>query len=367
MNRRHFLARALLTGGLMPFLDGCGRASPAEPDGQRGAPGLVYVAPGGSDSNAGTADAPWLTISHAVAQLRAGDTLLMRGGVYAGTANVIDSERFPVPSGTSWNNAVTIAALPGEPVILRPDGGLQAIRLTTSAPHFLVFQDFVIDMVNQMTPSMQGGPSAIYVSSGAHHNRFQRLDVGNNAGNGIEFSDNNGNSPFNEVLQCSIHDNGRHPAVNSGYGAYVFTSDNLFAGNTIYGNGGYGLHFFSEKGVSQVSRNMIRNNRIYGNGRHGGTNYGVVIASGDGNVARENAISGNRGGLLVYERSSNALVEDNTIVDNAPLEGILITGAVDTVLRGNRVSGNATDIVDMGSRTVWAGSAARPPRRREPN
>ena len=364
MNRRHFLARTLLTGGLVPLLDGCGRASPASPDGQRGTPGVFYVAHTGSDRNGGTSDAPWQTISHAVAQLRSGDTLFIRGGTYTGSANVIDSERFAVPSGTAWSRAITIAAEPGGLVILRPDDGLQAIRLTASAPHYLVFQDFVIDMSSQRTPSALGGPSGIYVSSGSHHNRFLRLDISNNAGTGIEFSDNNGNSPFNEVLQCAIHDNGRHPAVNSGYGAYVFTSDNLFDGNTIHGNGGYGLHLFSEKPSSQVSRNIIRNNRIYDNGRQGGTNYGIVIASGDANVARDNSISSNRGGLLVYERSSNALVEGNTIVNNSPLEGILIAGAVGTVLRGNTISGNAIDIVDLGSGTVGAGPTATPGRRR---
>jgi parallel beta-helix repeat protein len=309
------------------------------------------VANGGSDQSNGSSEAPWRTLAHAVAQLRPGDTLLIRGGVYTGALNEIDSERFAVPSGTSWGNPVTIAAHPGERVVLRPDDGLQAIRLTLSAPHYLVFQDFVIDMSEQTQPSSENGPAGVYVSSGAHHNRFQRLEVMNNLGSGIEFSDNNGNSPFNEVLDSSLHDNGRFPRVNSGYGAYVFTSDNLFEGNAIYGNGGYGLHFFGSA-ASSVSRNVIRNNRIFDNGRNGGSNYGAVVASGDGNVVRDNTISGNRGGLFVYVRSSNAIVERNLIVNNSPLEGIKIEGAVGTRVTANTLSGNAFDIVDMGVGTI---------------
>jgi hypothetical protein len=344
----------LPVASLLSLICGCGGSSPTSPS--AGPSRTFFVATGGSDQGNGARNSPWQTLGYAVSQLRPGDTLLIRGDTYTGPGNVIDSERFTVPSGTSWDDAITIAAHPGELVVLQPDDGSQAIRLTLSAPHYLVFQDLVIDMRNQTTPGFQGGPSGIYVSSGAHHNRFRRLEVKNNMGNGIEFSDNNGNSPFNEVLNCSIHDNGRYPRINAGYGAYVFTSDNVFDGNDIYDNGGYGLHFFSEKAVVQVSRNVIKNNRIHDNGRQGGTNYGMVLASGDENVARDNSISGNRGGVLVYERSSNAFVEGNTILNNNPLEGILILGAVHTTVRGNTVTGNGAGIVDEGEGTVLSGN-----------
>ena len=51
----------------------------------------IYVAPGGSDVNEGTINAPWATFAHAVAELTPGDALYVRGGTY--------SERL-VPNGT---------------------------------------------------------------------------------------------------------------------------------------------------------------------------------------------------------------------------------------------------------------------------
>src|SRR5262245_62983409 len=36
----------------------------------------------GDDKSAGTRELPWRTIGHALTQLRAGDTLCLRGGVY---------------------------------------------------------------------------------------------------------------------------------------------------------------------------------------------------------------------------------------------------------------------------------------------
>ncbi|WP_030434457.1 right-handed parallel beta-helix repeat-containing protein [Actinoplanes subtropicus] len=41
-----------------------------------------YVAPGGSDSAAGTQSAPWASVAHAQSVASAGDTVYLRGGTY---------------------------------------------------------------------------------------------------------------------------------------------------------------------------------------------------------------------------------------------------------------------------------------------
>ena len=43
-----------------------------------------YVSPSGKDTNAGTSTAPFLTIQHAADLVKAGDTVIVRQGVYAG-------------------------------------------------------------------------------------------------------------------------------------------------------------------------------------------------------------------------------------------------------------------------------------------
>jgi parallel beta-helix repeat protein len=225
------------------------------------------------------------------------------------------------------------------------------------APHYLIFQDFIIDMANGTRSETAGGPNGIYLNGGAHHNRFQRLEVKNNTANGIAFSNHNGNSPFNEILNCSLHHNGR--GFNA-YGAYIFTSDNLMEGNDVHSNGGYGLHVYNNTGPLDVSRNIIRNNSIHDNGTLGGTNYGLVVAWGDRNVVQDNNIWGNRGGILIYTNSSNAQVLNNTVHDNTPLEGILISGATGTVVRGNSVYANGMSIVDLGIGTSLSENRSSP-------
>src|SRR6185503_9487063 len=134
--------------------------------------------------------------------------------------------------------------------------------------------------------------------------------------------------------------------ITRGHGVYVSTSDNVFRGNKIHHNEGFGLHFYDDAGALLVSRNVIEDNHIYANGYtngrpSGGAAYGVVVAWGDGNRIARNNITANRGGILVYLGSSNTEIVGNTVYDNTPYEGILIhQAATGTVLRNNNVSLN---------------------------
>jgi parallel beta-helix repeat protein len=314
-----------------------------------GSPRTFFVSTNGSDDNDGSQESPWGTIKYAVARLRPGDTLYLRGGLYTNNEyQAVDSLRGTVPGGTS-SSPITIAGYPGERVTIQPPQTAQVIRLASSAQSYLIFEDLTLDYSNNTT-NLEG----IYLSGGAHHNKFHRIELKYANGFGIVFSKSGGNSGFNEVIDCDIHDTGNgsgEPTI--GHGAYVSTSDNVFRGNRIHDNQGYGLHFYDNDGALLVSRNVVQDNQIFNNGTRSAQTYGVVVAWGDNNRISGNSIYGNRGGVLVYTRSNGAQVSGNTIYSNNPLEGILIQGAVGTVLSNNTVYGNgAGNIIDLGERTV---------------
>ena len=73
--------RGMLTGALMAFVT------------------TSFTGAAFSDANAGTLAAPWRTLSFAVAQLYAGDTLFLRGGTYSSPADSIDSQAITIHSG----------------------------------------------------------------------------------------------------------------------------------------------------------------------------------------------------------------------------------------------------------------------------
>ncbi len=354
--------RLLLVSPLLLFLSACGGSPSAPTSGGGPRPTTFYVASSGADSNAGTIDAPWRTLRYAVSRLTAGDTLYIRGGVYNSGADTIDSQAAPVPSGSSWSSAITIAAQPGEAVAIRPPDGSPAIRLTTGAPHYLIFQDLILDMSQQAdntTPGIADSSEAIYVAGGAHHIRFQRLDVGFTMSNAIQWSTNGVGpsfSSFLELLDSRVHHAGgasgdsNHggDGINNGYGIYTFTDDNLLAGNEFYNNNGYAVVLYG-------SRNTIRNNTIHDNGLRGGTNYGIVIGSSAypltsaDNVVRDNTVFNNRGGIQIYTNAENTKVTNNTVYDNQPLAGIFIQYARNSMVANNRVFGNGDNVVDLGT------------------
>ena len=348
---------ALLAVVVAALVVGCGgkSSSPTAPDGTPaptpGTPRTLFVARNGSDSNTGSQDSPWFTIRHAVSRLRAGDTLYLRGGLYWEDEQAIDSLVATVPGGTSWSNPITIAGYPGESVTIQPPTAIHGLRLTSSSQSYLIFQDFTLDYSNNPT-NLEG----IYLSGGAHHNRFLRLEVRYAKTFGIVFSNNGGNSGFNEVIECDIHHtgNGSGDPLN-GHGAYVFTSDNLFRGNTVHDNEGYGLDFYDNSGQPTVSRNVVRDNQIFNNGTHGGTAYGVVVAWGENNRVVGNSIRQNPGGVMVYTRSTGTEVSGNTIYDNSPLEGLFIQGAVGTIVKNNTIYSNGTNVVNLGQGTQGLG------------
>jgi hypothetical protein len=77
--------------------------------------GLFVDPKNGDDSRAGSRQAPWRTLTHAVGQLKPGDVLYLRGGVYY--------EHVAVMARGTKEKPITIRGFPGELAVL--DGGLR--------------------------------------------------------------------------------------------------------------------------------------------------------------------------------------------------------------------------------------------------
>jgi hypothetical protein len=95
---------------LLALLASLAPALPATPVGAAGA--TYQLAPWGDDRNPGTAERPWRTLHHVAQRIGQpgfpgpGDTVLVRGGTYAGAA--------AFPAGGLPGAPVTFAAYPGE-------------------------------------------------------------------------------------------------------------------------------------------------------------------------------------------------------------------------------------------------------------
>jgi parallel beta-helix repeat protein len=284
--------------------------------------GTYYVATDGSDSNPGTEEQPFLTLSRGVRDLRPGDTLYVKNGTYIGSSQLAD-----IPSGDSWNNPVTIAGYPGHsPVIVKSEYDYHTLYFTSNS--YIVIDGFVIDATNA-----GHGIKITNDSYGiANHIRIQNSQIFNAQGDGIFVTSG---SDGNEFINLQVHNNGTD-GLN--HGIYIKSSNNIVEGCLIYDNKGWGVHVYS--GSGGANNNIIRNNNVYDNSRSQTRGGGIILTSGSGNQAYNNIIWGNMYGIRIDHGASNTYVGGNTIYENIDYSIYIGMGSNDAHIEFNDIYNN---------------------------
>jgi parallel beta-helix repeat protein len=300
-----------------------------------------YTATTGSDSNLGTLAQPFRTIKKGIGVLKAGDTLYLRAGTYM---EKISQLSYPIPSGTSFNNSVTIAGYPNETVTIQA-----GIDITTA--RYLIFKDFVIlgDGV-----AIGSGRDAQGFPSQDNFLRFQNIEVHHWQG-----ADTHGffvNSNHNEFLNVKVHDSPTDPA-NRHHGYYIQGAYNLLDGGEIYNCTGYGIQlyngYWSGGNGGPVHDNIVRNVRIHNNG--GSSNSGgIVISKGNNNLVYNNVIYNiihNGSGIDVNYDATNTKIYNNTIYSNSGYGIFIGSSSSGTSVKNNIIYRNISPIRNDGSGT----------------
>ncbi|KYF75479.1 hypothetical protein BE17_33665, partial [Sorangium cellulosum] len=239
-----------------------------------------YVATNGSDSNPGTLDRPFKTISKGVNAANAGDTVYIRGGTYTGWSNGIH----PTKSGTqaAW---ITFRAYPGELPIL--DGGGSdgsGFEPVSTAVRYI---------------RVMGIAARNYTSSGfanGWNNPSSNIELKytiaeNNGINGIAFYKATGVRIENSII---AHNGNKLPSWSSGV--------NLFqVGGTAQDNVVHGNVSFENIDISS--------NRSDGSG--------FILDENSTGATFENNIGFRNGGSCIrITRSPNAVIANNTCFGN---------------------------------------------------
>jgi len=303
-----------------------------------------YTATTGLDANAGTLTSPFKTIAKGASVLTPGDKLYIRGGTY------VESLVNSVPSGTSWTSPVTLAAYPGETVVVQASGSV-VVRINSSVG-YIVFDGLIFDAARQAGPVVY--LDNLYGSGTPHHIRFQNGEIKNAASSDgvlIEASYTDPQPNYNEFINMKIHDNGSSVLH---HGIYMHSSHNLVTGCDIYNNSGFGVQIYHDNAASGINTSY---NTLSGNKLHDNVASGAVLAGGVGNLAYNNLIWNNRGGILVDYSASNTGVYYNTIYANnagGGVAGIRLganVGASNTTIRDNIIFGNSVGDITTYSAT----------------
>ncbi|GIM88298.1 right-handed parallel beta-helix repeat-containing protein [Paractinoplanes toevensis] len=289
------------------------------------AAGTYYVAPGGSDSNAGTLAAPFATIQKAVGVVAAGDTIALRGGTYK-----LDSTVTIAKSGTSAA-PITLTAYQSE----RPVIDAEALPYTPGAVGSTIpaAQRGAIHMEAAywriVGLEIVHGPYGVYCNA-CNNNTFERLSTHDNYETGFQLQ---GASAGNLILNLDSYNN-RDPRKNGesadglgikegsgagnvvrgvrlwnniddGFDAWAFTSPITIQNSIAYGNGynrwaipnfsgdGNGFKLGGSGGTGPAANHAVSNSMSFSNAAHGFTdngNTGTLLISRS--TAYQNAKTG---------------------------------------------------------------------------
>jgi len=321
-----------------------------------------YVsATAGSNSNDGTVEAPWATIPYALSQMLPTQILYLREGVFSGSTNRIDNSVTAVPSGNSWLEPITISAFPGETVTIQQAWGYSSITLRGAfgSAHYLIFQDIIFDGVNNTNENVDiihlgGGPS-----EEVSHIRFLRCEVKNAWSMGLTLGGSNGDTPFNEIVQCVFHHNGLNlnpSCLCQLHAIYCVTSRLLIEDSIFHDNYGTPINCYDNAGSLKVYENIIRGNIVYDNHALPGAgpganleNAGILVAWGDGNQIYNNFCFRNDIGFQIYTNASNTKVYHNTAYGNVTSGFHFQYMLGDAILKNNIAYNNPTPVVEADS------------------
>ena len=306
--------------------------------------GTYYVATNGSDSNPGTLAQPFRTINKGIGILRAGDTLLVRAGTYDERPYV--SKKY----GTSWDNAITIKAYPGEAVTIKPSvnasldqGGYDVFGL--QATSYVIVEGFILDGVNVRTNVV--GIYGDGTLGSSHHNRIKNNEIKNaDFGNGV-FERCLDRPDSNHIVGNRIFNNGNANGPNPPaglqhkHGHYACGTRTLIEYNEVFNNGNTGIGPGCETQICEDY--IIRYNYVHDNG------------TGNADVY---ALSGKRiNGTGIFVSSSYRTHIYGNISTNArgdgDSSGIWLSFAQNTTIYNNTLYGNiGSAVYDRGYSTI---------------
>jgi len=230
------------------FVVGCGLAA-------AGMTGHAFAAdyyvdqkhPAASDSNPGTADAPWATLQHAAkAGLKPGDTVYVKAGTYTTSGGVWNEPSINIPSGAA-GAPVTFKSLPAHAAVIK--GGKAAPPIGVAGRSHVVIDGFVIPDPGPKGIAVFNGDDVVIqnnVISGAYTGALD-----NTEGVRIEHASN---VLVRNNKITDVHNDGNSSNASA---IKTYRTDNVVIENNEFSNVVAGV---KEK---EGSRNLtVRNNRI---------------------------------------------------------------------------------------------------------
>jgi parallel beta-helix repeat protein len=260
-----------------------------------------FVASNGNDKADGSTNAPWLTLQHGADNLKAGDTLIVRKGVYKGFSMGWDSQ----VNGTKKN-----------PIVVKAESGAEindvnsrtADGINLEGASYIIIDGFTIN--NTKGTITRAGIRAVTDTGVIIRNNT--IDSCGTWGILTGFSES-----------VTIENNSTSRSVQQ-HGIYFSNSaDNpVIRGNRVFGNNMCGIHMNGDAsmgGDGIISNALVENNIIWNNGKSGGS---AINCDGvQKSLIRNNLLYNNHAsGISLYQIDASEAAKDNIIINNTIIE-----------------------------------------------
>jgi hypothetical protein len=246
----------------------------------------LWISPSGADSNPGTKDMRFASLTAAVARAAAGTTIWVAAGTYQPTATI------GIKTNGTQDKPIQVFAQPGERPVFdfkaQPRGDSSARGIQISATYWHLRG---IDVIN-------AGDNCIHISGS--HNTIENVVTHGCSDTGIQITANSSEAAdseraaYNTILNCDSYEN--YDAQNQGENADGFAAKlyigkgNVFRGCRAWNNADDGWDLFASDDVVVIEDCWAISNGKIGaaqnntNGDGNGFKLGGAAQAGDANM-----------------------------------------------------------------------------------
>lgn len=314
----------------------------------------LYVSPNGNDEAAGTAEAPFRTIQHALSKSQSGDEILLRAGIHYELVEIQDY-RFDKP--------VTIRPYQDEHVVI--DGSKRDINKSTRAAFVIQDSENIVieglEIRNITTDDRNFYPAGILVRGQSKNIRIANNNIYHIANNNEKGNAHGiivyGNDPV-PIQNIKIVRNKLHH-LTLGKSESLTISGNVdgfqIIGNHLYDNNNIGIDIAGYYGActdascmdvarnGEIAYNSVMRHSSLHNIAYNGKNSsaGIYIDGGQNVIIHHNYIANNNFGVSIASENESQAAQNIIVANNI----ITLNDKAGVVLGGSNIyNGGATNI-----------------------
>jgi len=262
---------------------------------------IYYVATTGSDENDGSQQSPWRTLQHAADAVKAGETVLVRGGTYKENVTFKNS-------GSATTGYITFQAYPGEIPVISGEESKSSTLVEFNNADYIIFDGFELTKLRTSDPNK-------YLAGIRVINSSSNIIIQNNHLYSIEHTGTKGNA----------------------HGIVIYGDKNTAIKNIkIYNNYLHDLILGSSEALmvdGNVDGFLIENNTI-----ERVNNIGIDVAGFYG-VCPSGCVDQARNGIVVGNKVSYVdTITNPAYRGSRAAAGIYVDGGTNTIIERNEVS-----------------------------